>query len=151
MGAMAPKPINRAQRKKGNEEKMKYRAFLKAKTKTLVGGVKEHFSTDFIERQSAARWLEVIVDENKRAGRDIGETGIIEIENESLINLSTPVRREKRRSFQPPWYTVFIYLCKSCKKETTVRAGSFIGGRPIPSVGAIVCPHCEFSEKYPTN
>jgi DNA-directed RNA polymerase subunit RPC12/RpoP len=66
----------------------------------------------------------------------------------ALLNLGSPIRSERRRQFQPPWYTVFIYLCKECGKETTVRAGSFRGKRAEPSTGAITCPHCEFIEKY---
>jgi hypothetical protein len=60
----------------------------------------------------------------------------------ATINLNTPIRSERRRSFQPPWYTVYIYRCRECGRETTVRAGSFRGTRPEPSIGAILCPHC---------
>ena len=60
-----------------------------------------------------------------------------------MLNLQNPIRSEKRRSFQPPWYTVYVYRCKGCGKETTVRANSFRGPNPVPSVGAIRCPHCE--------
>lgn len=61
----------------------------------------------------------------------------------SLLNLQTPVRSERRRQFQPPWYTVYVYRCPACNNETTIRANSFRGTRPEPSVGAIACPHCE--------
>lgn len=60
-----------------------------------------------------------------------------------MINLSNPVRRERVRDFQPPWRTVFIYICPDCKGEVRVRACSFAGGVPVPGVGAIICPHCE--------
>ncbi len=60
-----------------------------------------------------------------------------------MLNLQNPIRTEKRRGFQPPWYTVYIYRCKGCGKETTVRANSFRGPNPEPGVGAIRCPHCE--------
>jgi hypothetical protein len=33
----------------------------------------------------------------------------------------TRIRSEKRRGFQPPWYTVRIYTCGVCKNETTLR------------------------------
>ena len=55
------------------------------------------------------------------------------------IDLATPVRRERRRGFQPPWYTVFVYRCSACTAEHHVRAGTFIGRRAVPSVGAIIC------------
>lgn len=61
----------------------------------------------------------------------------------NMIPLSKPVRSERRRSFQPPWYTVFIYQCSTCQREVCVRAGSFLGNRAVPSSGAIVCPHCK--------
>ena len=63
----------------------------------------------------------------------------------ALIDMRSPHRTERRRSFQPPWYTVFVYTCQACHKETTVRASSFIGSRPVPAPGAIYCPHCEFA------
>ena len=58
------------------------------------------------------------------------------------LDLSRPIGRERRRGFQPPWYTVFFYRCASCGRETTVRAGAFRGARAVPSTGAIRCPHC---------
>jgi DNA-directed RNA polymerase subunit RPC12/RpoP len=60
----------------------------------------------------------------------------------SIINLSTPIRSERVRDFQPPWRTVFVYKCSKCNKETRVRASSFRGKTPVPSTGAIRCPHC---------
>jgi hypothetical protein len=60
----------------------------------------------------------------------------------AIINLRTPIRSERRRGFQPPWYTVYVYQCGRCGNETTVRAQSFRGSRPEPAVGGIFCPHC---------
>ncbi|MFY4731179.1 hypothetical protein [Nitrospira sp. BLG_2] len=60
----------------------------------------------------------------------------------NTINLSTPIRTERVRDFQPPWRTVFVYKCKACGKETRVRANSYRGKTAVPSVGAIACPHC---------
>ena len=60
----------------------------------------------------------------------------------SIINLSSPVRSERVRDFQPPWRTVFVYKCKTCGKETRVRANSYRGKTAVPGVGAIACPHC---------
>ena len=57
----------------------------------------------------------------------------------ALINLSAPVRTEKVRGYQPPWRTVYVYVCPQCGGETKVRANSFIGKNPQPSRGAIVC------------
>ena len=65
----------------------------------------------------------------------------------TVINLATPVRSERRRGFQPPWYTVYIYRCPSCGRETAVRAGAFRGigpnARPEPFVGGIYCHGCD--------
>lgn len=63
----------------------------------------------------------------------------------TLLNLATPIRRERVRDFQPPWRTVFVYRCATCTKETRVRAGAFSGKRAVPGVGAITCPHCSQS------
>ena len=60
-----------------------------------------------------------------------------------IINLATPNGRERRRGFQPPWYTVFIYKCEHTGKDIRVRANAFRGKWPVPSVGGIICPHCE--------
>jgi len=60
----------------------------------------------------------------------------------SIINLSSPVRSERVRDFQPPWRTVFVYKCAKCGKETRVRANSYRGKTAVPGVGAIACPHC---------
>lgn len=66
----------------------------------------------------------------------------------SVIKLSRPIRTERRRQFQPPWYTVFIYRCPN-GHEVAVRANSFRGTTPEPGVGAIECPQCDFEEEYP--
>lgn len=58
-----------------------------------------------------------------------------------MIDLQRPIRTERRRGFQPPWYTVYIYKCPKCGNEVTVRANSFRGRNPEPGIGAIVCPH----------
>ena len=65
----------------------------------------------------------------------------------TLIQLGTPVRQEKVRGFQPPWRTVFVYECPK-GHSVRVNANSFRGRTPVPSVGAITCPQCEFAEKY---
>ena len=58
---------------------------------------------------------------------------------EATINLRTPIRSERVRGFQPPWRTVYVYRCASCGAERRVRARSFRGTNPEPSVGAIRC------------
>lgn len=55
------------------------------------------------------------------------------------ISLTQPIRSEKRRGFQPPYYTVWVYRCPDCRREIFVRANSFLGKRPVPARGAIVC------------
>ena len=61
----------------------------------------------------------------------------------ALIDLQRPIRRERRRGFQPPWYTVFIYQCPVCQQETVMRASSFRGlgthQRAEPGVGGVRC------------
>ena len=57
----------------------------------------------------------------------------------TILNLRHPVRSEKRRGFQPPWYTVYVYKCPTCGHEHHVRAGSFRGKRPEPGIGGIYC------------
>jgi hypothetical protein len=58
------------------------------------------------------------------------------------INLSTPIRSEKVRDFQPPWRTVFIYKCGN-GHIVRVRANAFRGKQPEPGTGAIMCPQCK--------
>jgi hypothetical protein len=60
----------------------------------------------------------------------------------SCIDLSRPIASEKRRSFQPPWYTVFIYKCP-VGHRVAVRACAFRGKTPEPGRGAITCPQCD--------
>ena len=62
-----------------------------------------------------------------------------------LLDLRYPIRRERRRGFQPPWYTVYIYRCGACGRETTVRASAFRGRTPEPGIGAITCLHCDIA------
>lgn len=66
----------------------------------------------------------------------------------SVINLSTPVRSERVRGFQPPWRTVFVYTCPK-GHEQRVYANSFRGKTPVPGVGGIACSMCDFEDKYP--
>ena len=56
-----------------------------------------------------------------------------------LIDLSTPTRSERRRGFQPPFYTVFVYRCPQCHGETVLRASAFRGRRAVPGTGAVSC------------
>ena len=58
---------------------------------------------------------------------------------EATIDLRRPIGSERRRSFQPPYYTVYRYRCPSCGAEHVMRANSFRGRNPEPSVGAIRC------------
>lgn len=65
----------------------------------------------------------------------------------TLIQLSKPVCQiRERHGFQPHWRTVFIY---QCDQGHTVRvfANHFIGKKPVPGVGAITCPFCEWKEE----
>jgi hypothetical protein len=56
-----------------------------------------------------------------------------------VIDMQAVKRSERRRGFQPPYYTVWVYQCPACGKETYVRANSFLGKRPVPSRGGFVC------------
>jgi DNA-directed RNA polymerase subunit RPC12/RpoP len=58
---------------------------------------------------------------------------------DATIDLRTPVGSERVRGFQPPWRTVYRYRCSACGHEVRVRANSFRGTRPEPSVGGIRC------------
>jgi len=55
-----------------------------------------------------------------------------------IIDLCKPVRSERVRGFQPPWYTVWVYECPTCKQEVRIKE-NWRG--PAPP-GAITCPHC---------
>lgn len=57
----------------------------------------------------------------------------------AVISLSRPIASERRRGFQPPWYTVYIYACDACGARHTIRAGSFRGTTPEAGIGGIVC------------
>lgn len=58
---------------------------------------------------------------------------------DELINLETPVGQERRRGFQPPYYTVYKYRCAKCGAMRYIRANSFRGKTPHPGRGAIRC------------
>ena len=60
-----------------------------------------------------------------------------------IIDLSKPIRIERVRGFQPPWYTVFIYHCSACKQEIRIKANSFFNKHPVPGIGGITCTHCK--------
>lgn len=64
------------------------------------------------------------------------------------IALDRPVGSERVRDFQPPWRTEFLYDCPAGHR-VRMRAGCFRGKTPVPGIGAITCPQCEFLEKYP--
>lgn len=55
------------------------------------------------------------------------------------MDLQRPVRSERRRGFQPPYYTVYVYRCPDCQRERFIRASSFRGRTPVPAIGAMVC------------
>lgn len=50
--------------------RLKWRGIVKANTGLLLGGKVHHVSWDFDEKESAKRWVEVVVNTNKKAGRD---------------------------------------------------------------------------------
>jgi hypothetical protein len=52
------------------------------------------------------------------------------------------IRIEKRRGFQPPWYTVAIYSC-SCGNVTTLRR-SWKGSTPPGAVACLCGKHLPF-------
>ncbi len=58
---------------------------------------------------------------------------------DAIINLRRPSGSEKRRGFQPPWYTVFLYRCQKCGQVHNVRANSFLGKKAVPGIGGIIC------------
>lgn len=45
----------------------------------------------------------------------------VSVGNAAVLNLARPVRSERVRGFQPPWYTVFVYRCDACGGETRVN------------------------------
>lgn len=65
----------------------------------------------------------------------------------TVIDLRKPRRSEKSTDPELRGRTVFIYQC-SHGHEVRVLANSFCGKTPVPSVGGIACPRCEFEEKY---
>ncbi len=69
---------------------------------------------------------------------------------DGLIDLQTPRGSERRRGFQPPYYTVYKYTCPKCGAERIVRANSFLGKRAVSGHGAIRCdgPIPNFAPTY---
>lgn len=57
----------------------------------------------------------------------------------ALIDLGRPSRTERVRDFQPPYRTVYVYVCGSCGATHRMRANSFRGKAPVPGRGAIAC------------
>lgn len=57
----------------------------------------------------------------------------------AIIDLSRPTGRERVRSFQPPWRTVYVYACRECGAKHRVGANAFRGSRPEPGKGGIRC------------
>lgn len=55
------------------------------------------------------------------------------------MDLQRPIRSERRRGFQPPYYTVYVYRCPDCQRERFIRANSFHGRISVPAIGAILC------------
>lgn len=51
---------------------------------------------------------------------------------ETVFGMEHCVRSEKRRGFQPPWYTVFVLRCPTCGTERHIRQ-NWQGG--VPSFG----------------
>jgi hypothetical protein len=65
------------------------------------------------------------------------------------IDLSKPIGQDRERvGFQPHWRTIFIYKC-AAGHIVRMMANAFKGRTPVPGVGAITCPQCEFHAKYP--
>jgi len=60
---------------------MIYVGIVRARTGVLIGGTKEHWSTPFKTELEAMDWLDVVAGENKRAGRDVGETEVKKLED----------------------------------------------------------------------
>jgi len=58
---------------------------------------------------------------------------------DGVIRLDSQIRSERRRSFQPPWYTVYIYRCPKCARERAIRANAYRGRNPEPGIGGIRC------------
>lgn len=66
----------------------------------------------------------------------------------TTIDLSKPIGEDKERvGFQPQRIrTIFIYQCSE-GHMVRVLASAFQGRTPVPSVGAIECPMCEFQKR----
>lgn len=66
----------------------------------------------------------------------------------TTVDLSRPCGSRRARDASARWRTVFEYLCP-LGHTVNVLASSFRGKTPVPSVGGIACPQCEFNAKYP--
>lgn len=55
-----------------------------------------------------------------------------------VLDLSRPSRTALVRGFQPPYRTLFVYICE-CGAEHRLRAVAFRGALPEPGVGGFVC------------
>lgn len=64
------------------------------------------------------------------------------------IDLQRPVGQKKVRAGWGKWRTAFIYKCGQ-GHEVSVLCSAYRGKTPEPGVGAIMCPQCEFKQKYP--
>jgi len=80
---------------------------------------------------------------NRFTGQEPWGNRQIQDNPQGQLGLRQLIGSERVRGFQPPWRTVYKYKCPECGEITRVRAGSFRGGRPEPSLGAILCPHCK--------
>lgn len=56
-----------------------------------------------------------------------------------VIDLSQPTRSARVRGFQPPWRTVYVYVCPACGHQHRLRASSFRGRHPESGRGGIRC------------
>lgn len=88
----------------------------------------------------AARNARSMSDMSLAGWRDGGHPTLSRIAAEEFARrASHTVRTERRRGFQPPYYTVVIYRCEATGIETVVRRNS----RGVMPPGAIVgnCGH----------
>ena len=54
---------------------------------------------------------------------------------ETIISFHSWTTTERRRGFQPPWYTVYVYRCPDCNTPHYIHQ-NWHGGMPL---GAFVC------------
>jgi len=45
-----------------------------------------------------------------------------------MIDLQKPIRSERVRGFQPPWYTIYVYKCELCGREIRIKWQGGPGG-----------------------